>query len=134
MRAWRALPGFRGDARFSTWLYRITVNTAYTLRTRARRHRADPFDHELDGIDDRGMGPDVAAENIDLQGTLLAALNTLSEPIRAVVVLKDVYDWSHSEIAEHLGITVTAAKVRLHRGRKALKDCLLEERHLEDRQ
>jgi len=53
----------------------------------------------------------------------------LTEPIRAVVVLKDVYDWSHTEIAEHLGISVTAAKVRLHRGRKTLRSRLA---HLRD--
>ena len=52
------------------------------------------------------------------------ALNQLSAPIRAVVVLKDIYDWSHAEIAEHLDISVTAAKVRLHRGRKELRQRL----------
>ena len=47
--------------------------------------------------------------------------------VRSVVVLKDVDDWSHADIAEHLGISVTAAKVRLHRGRKALRDMLWSE-------
>ena len=45
----------------------------------------------------------------------------LSTSIRSVVVLKDIYDWSHTEIADHLDISVTAAKVRLHRGRKELR-------------
>ena len=59
---------------------------------------------------------------------LEAALGDLSESLRSVVVLKDVYDWSHSDIADHLGISVTAAKVRLHRGRRVLRDKLWSHR------
>jgi RNA polymerase sigma-70 factor (ECF subfamily) len=53
--------------------------------------------------------------------TIEDALGELSTSVRSVVVLKDIYDWTHAEIADHLDISVTAAKVRLHRGRKELR-------------
>ena len=62
-------------------------------------------------------GPKSAA----IRGPLGDALADLPESLRSVVVLKDVYEWTHVEIAEHLDITVTAAKVRLHRARKSLR-------------
>ena len=55
------------------------------------------------------------------------ALDELPPKLRSVVVLKDVYDLSHEAIADELGITVAAAKVRLHRGRRKLRDVLYEE-------
>jgi RNA polymerase sigma-70 factor (ECF subfamily) len=55
------------------------------------------------------------------------ALDDLPAKLRSVVVLKDVYGLSHEAIAEELGITVAAAKVRLHRGRRRLRDVLYEE-------
>jgi RNA polymerase sigma-70 factor (ECF subfamily) len=127
VRAWRALPRFRGEARFSTWMHRITVNVAWSQRRRLVRHRADPLDEGYQEPEARDLSPERAAESADLRNRLLDALGTLSEPVRSVVVLKDVYDWPHAEIAEHLGISVTAAKVRLHRGRRQLRDRLWHE-------
>jgi RNA polymerase sigma-70 factor (ECF subfamily) len=57
---------------------------------------------------------------VELRGRLRHALESLPESQRQVVILKDVYDWSHIEIAEAMGISVTAAKVRLHRARARL--------------
>lgn len=121
IRAWKALPRFRGDSQLSTWLYRITVNTAWTHKKRAARHRTTPLEDHLDypappGRDD----PETAGELLELRGRLRLALDSLPDAQRQVVVLKDVYGWSHAEIAESLGISVTAAKVRLHRARARL--------------
>lgn len=124
VRAWRALPGFRGDARFSTWLHRITVNTAWSHRARARRHRHEPIDEIRVDLRDGAMTPEQWGEAADLRPRLLAALRDLPMGTRTVVVLKDVKGWSHAEIAEALDITVTAAKVRLHRGRRRLREQL----------
>ena len=121
IRAWRALPRFRGDAKLSTWLYRITVNTAWTHKQRARRYRVAPLEDYLDVAAPLGSGhPEVAAETLELRGRLRAALDRLPAAQRKVVVMKDVYGWSHAEIAESMGISVTAAKVRLHRARARL--------------
>jgi RNA polymerase sigma-70 factor, ECF subfamily len=121
IRAWKALPNFRGDAALSTWLHRITVNTAWTQRRRARRHIGPPLDDFNDVAAPMGAGhPEMAGEILELRGRLRRALDSLPEPQRQVVVLKDVYDWSHAEIAEAMGISVSAAKVRLHRARARL--------------
>ena len=124
VRAWRAMPGFRADSSFSTWIHRITVNTAWSLRRRRRRHDGAPLDDEVAALADPGPTPEQAGENLELRGRLLGALAALPEPQRAVVVLKDVYGWTHREIARALGITVTAAKVRLHRARARLRERL----------
>jgi len=127
VRAWRALPRFRGDAKFGTWLYRITVNTAWSTRRRWHRQRTEPLDVEGGAIVDTAVGPERAGIASVVGLDLSTALGRLSTPLRTVVVLKDVYDWSHAEIAEHLGVSVTAAKVRLHRGHKALRTMLDKE-------
>ena len=124
IRAWRAMPKFRGDAKFSTWLHRITVNAAWTHRTKQNRVRLDPLDTLQAEPHSTALDPIRAGESVSIGPKIEEALRALSYSIRSVVVLKDIYDWSHAEIAEHLGITVTAAKVRLHRGRKELRSQL----------
>jgi RNA polymerase sigma-70 factor (ECF subfamily) len=121
VRAWKALPSFRGEAQLSTWLHRITVNTAWTHKKRAKRHTAVSLDEIADyaaPIDRED--PEFAGEIGELRGRLRRALDRLPEQQRQVVVMKDVYGWSHGEIAKAMGISVTAAKVRLHRARAKL--------------
>jgi RNA polymerase sigma-70 factor (ECF subfamily) len=123
VRAWRAIPRFRGDARFSTWMHRITVNTAFTHRERRKRRRTEPLE-VANEPEAEGLTPERAGDVAGMRDELQRALASLPESLRAVVVLKDVYQWTHAEIGEQLGISVTAAKVRLHRGRKRLRDVL----------
>lgn len=121
IRAWRALPKFRGDSKLSTWLYRITANTAWTHKKRAGRYQGASIDDHTDVPAPIGADhPEVAGEILELRGRLREALDRLSDSQREVVVLKDVYGWSHAEIAESLDISETAAKVRLHRARARL--------------
>ncbi len=121
IRAWRAMPKFRGDAKFSTWMHRITVNTAWTHRSKQKRVRLDPLESMAVEPHATTLDPVRAGEAVSASPRIEEALMQLSSSIRAVVVLKDVYGWSHSEISDHLDISVTAAKVRLHRGRKELR-------------
>jgi RNA polymerase sigma-70 factor (ECF subfamily) len=129
LRAWKGLKGFRGDAQFTTWLYRITANTAYTTVKRRRRYRADALDAMTDEpVETRiEAQPEESAEQSALLARLSVALEQLPPKLRVLVVLKDVYGMSHEEIAEELAISVAAAKVRLHRGRRRLRDLLHEE-------
>lgn len=122
IRAWRSLPGFRGEAAFSTWLHRITVNTAWT----SLRKWKDKSTHSLDTIVDLTdpRFDDDAMDMFDVRAHIKSALERLPYGQRAVVVLKDVYGWSHAEVAESLGITVTACKVRLHRAHLRLASVL----------
>ena len=109
---------FRQDSKFATWTHRIVVNTAWTLRRRAKRHATTPIEF----VDDPSHDPlEFHAERLGIRREIAEALVSLSQANRAVVVLKDVYGWSHAEVAEALGITVTAAKVRLHRARTLLR-------------
>ncbi len=125
IRAWRGLEGFRGDAAFKTWMHRITVNAAWTFRKRAVRHRAAPLEDVPPLVDPAlTADPERAGENLELRERLRAALDLLPRPQRSVVVLKDIYGWTHVEIADALGITVTAAKVRLHRAHQRLRKAL----------
>lgn len=127
IRAWRALPKFRGDAKFSTWLHRIVVNAAWSMRRSQKRHNASPLSEVYQDPVAVGDNPMDLATVSAMRPRLLEALDQLSPSVRAVVVLKDIYDWPHREIAAHLGITTTAAKVRLHRGRRQLYDMLWAE-------
>ncbi len=125
VRAWRGLPRFRGESRFSTWIHRIAINVSLDHRKRKNRERTTSIDHpSVPEPTDGGLTPERAAESVALRDDLEAALRALPDDARTVVVLKDVHGWSHGEIAEHLGITVTAAKVRLHRARKQLRSML----------
>ncbi len=125
LRAWRALPRFRGEAAFSTWLHRITVNTAWTLRRRDRRHPTQPLEGDFE---DTGPQPERAGELAEARAGLLRVIGTLNPGQRAVLVLRDIYGWSGAEVARELGITETAVKVRLHRARAKLRSRLEAER------
>jgi RNA polymerase sigma-70 factor (ECF subfamily) len=128
LRAWKGIGKFRGEAAFSTWLYRITANTASTHIHRRRRQRAEPFAEGFEPVDARAEEQvSQAAESADTLDRISHALDELPPKLRSVVLLKDVYDLSHEEIADELGISVSAAKVRLHRGRRKLRDVLYDE-------
>jgi len=126
LRAWRGLARFRGESQISTWLHRIAVNTALTARRRAARDE----NASLDSIDEvvaestPYVDPERRGEVLDLRARLEAALDSLPPGQKAVVVLKDMEGWSHAEIADRLGISESAAKVRLHRAHRKLAQLL----------
>jgi len=99
LRAYRGLGRFRGEARFSTWLYRITANCAATLHERRRRHRHEPLltDEVFDEHPEHD--PALRAEGAAFRRELDAALRHLPTRLRHVVVLRDVYDLPHEAIA-----------------------------------
>lgn len=123
LRAFKGLKRFRGDAEFSSWMYRITANCANTHLSRTSRHRHDAID-EADEITDERPGPEARLGSADERQVLNRALQSLSPEMRAVVVLRDVYDLPHEAIAAELGISEGAAKVRLHRARRKLRERL----------
>jgi RNA polymerase sigma-70 factor (ECF subfamily) len=125
LRAYKGLKKFRGDASFSTWLYRITANCASSHMSRRIRNRHDDIDDEHGLIDDRPeVDPELRADAAAERQRLAEALQALPPDMRAVVVLRDVYDLPHEAIAAELGISEGAAKVRLHRARKKLRERL----------
>lgn len=127
LRAWKGMRRFRGDAQFTTWLYRITANASYTHLQKRNRQRTTHLDDVDEPVDVRHEGaPEASAESDAGLSELATALDALPPKLRQVVVLKDVYGLSHEAIAAELGISISAAKVRLHRGRKRLRELLDE--------
>lgn len=122
LRAYRALPRFRGDAQFTTWMYRITANCASTYLGRRRRHQHEELGEHLEVLDTRPESdPATASDCSNLRSRVEQAVASLPPKLRAVVVLRDIYDLGHAEIAAELGISESAAKVRLHRARRRLR-------------
>jgi RNA polymerase sigma-70 factor (ECF subfamily) len=133
LRAYKGLRRFRGDAAVTTWLYRITANSAARLLERRSRSRTSELDESVDlAFVANSPDPESAASAADVRGRLVEALETLPDGMRAVVVLRDVYDLPHKEIARELGISQSAAKVRLHRGRRLLREHIFPGRRLEE--
>lgn len=128
-RAFRGLKRFRGDAQFSTWMYRITANCAATALGKRSKHRHEVLE-DSDPIADERPAADPAqqADATALRDRLTVALEALPPKLRQVVVLRDIYDLPHEAIAAELGISETAAKVRLHRARKKLREDLFSRR------
>ena len=128
LRAFTYLGRFRGDAHVRTWLHRITVNCASNVtakRGRVRRHEESASDVALSGPPaDSTTDPAEQATADDLRTRLLAAVEALPPKLRDVVVLRDVTGLPHEAIADRLGISETAAKVRLHRARLRLREQL----------
>jgi len=125
LRAFRSIKRFRGDARFSTWMYRITANCAAPHLAKRAKGRTEELSLDEPVADLRPeVDPEQVAEAGLLRDRVKDALAELPPRLRAVVVLRDVYDLPHEAIANELGITEAAAKVRLHRARRKLRERL----------
>jgi RNA polymerase sigma-70 factor (ECF subfamily) len=106
-------------------MYRITANCASTQLSRGAKGRHDELSDDDSVADERPESdPEGMAEAGALRDRVTAALADLPPLLRAVVVLRDVYDLPHGAIATELGITESAAKVRLHRARRKLRERL----------
>jgi RNA polymerase sigma-70 factor, ECF subfamily len=120
VRAWRALPRFRGEAAFSTWLYRIVTNVALST---VRRRREQPTGELLEpaGPD---LDPATAAEGRDKLAAAWRVLATLTPEQRACWVLREVEGLSYDELADVLALSLPAVKSRLFRARSEISTAL----------
>ena len=126
IRAWRALPGFRGEAKFSTWIFRIATNEANRSLARQASRELLPFDDVMLEVPDLAADTPALVELGELRVQLERCLAELPPHYRVCVVLRDVEGCSNEEAAEILGLELRNFKSRLHRGRMALR------RHLEE--
>jgi len=125
LRAYRGLRRFRGDAQFTTWLYRITANCSANLLAKRARNRTESLPEEETIVDSRAdHDPEQRMAAEDERARVAGALAVLPWRLRQVVVLRDIYDLPHGTIAKELGISEAAAKVRLHRARRRLRELL----------
>lgn len=132
VKAWRNLSAFRGDCSFSTWLFRITVNTARdSLRTAARRSSVSLTkftDDDADAGDEWDVpvtsGDEVPEDSLLKKEQIIGirrAIEALPEEQRQVVVMRDIHELSYQTIADTLGLELGTVKSRLNRGRANLK-------------
>ena len=139
LRAFRSLDSFRGDSRFSVWLYRLATNVCIDLlRSRGRGSASsltveneDEETEELD-VPDARFEPQKELERRELRRAVQAGLQTLSDDAREIVILRELEGLSYAEIGERLGLEAGTVKSRLFRARKALCDYLRESGNLPD--
>jgi RNA polymerase sigma-70 factor (ECF subfamily) len=125
----KTIETFRGDSKFSTWLYRVAVNHCKNrIKYLARRH-----DRDRDELDETSNGPngaiggpmpaapDRALEGVQMEALLQDAINALDDEQRIVVVLRDVEDLSIEEICKITELPDGTVKSRLHRARLVLR-------------
>ena len=117
VQAWRHLERFRGDAAPYTWMYRIAVNEALMRRRRKAVPTSELQETTVSGSED-------AYAAADARAFLIERLRALPIEYRTAVVLRDVEGLSNDEVARVLGISLAAAKSRIHRGRMQLREDL----------
>ncbi len=120
--AFRAVGQFRGEANFSTWLYRIALNHASTRRRSlgTRQQRMLPIE-SANPLSDPEPGPPEILEKQEIRERVQLALSQLDPEDAAVILLRDLQDVPYDEVARMLEIPVGTVKSRLHRARQALK-------------
>jgi RNA polymerase sigma-70 factor (ECF subfamily) len=135
IRAYRALPQFRGDSAFYTWLYRIAVNSAKKALSDLRR---DPVvsDAALAGWDDEdetsrastaltdGETPESLLASKEIAATVGAAIDALSEDLRQAITLREIEGLSYEEIADAMNCPIGTVRSRIFRAREAIAERL----------
>jgi RNA polymerase sigma-70 factor (ECF subfamily) len=135
IRAYRALPQFRGDSAFYTWLYRIAVNTAKKALVERKR---DPLVNEssLASSDDGeepsrvenelsdGSTPEAVLASKEIAATVNAAIDALSEDLRQAIVLREIEGLSYEEIADVMNCPIGTVRSRIFRAREAIANKL----------
>ena len=129
--AWQALPAFRGDASFATWLYRLVSNACVDILRREGRHQvmAGPsLDDEESSPEPPGKSPSphALAERAELRRQIEAGLAALPPEYRQVLILREIHQCTYDEIAQICSIDLGTVKSRINRGRKRLRKILLE--------
>ena len=135
IKAYRALPGFRGDSAFYTWLYRIAINTAknylVSLQRRPVEYDLDPQATEQYDITTRlrdDETPEGLAMQDELRRTVESAIAGLPDELRTAILLREIEGLSYEEIAFSLGVAIGTVKSRLTRARQTLREELREVR------
>ena len=133
LRVYRSIGGFKGQSSFSTWVYRITMNTCLDELRRRKTRNASSLDTMLEGgwsPTDGENGPEKQAVASEQRRVLNSAIADLPEDMRSAIVLRDVQGFSYEEIAEMLEVNIGTIKSRISRGREKLRQILRENAEL----
>jgi RNA polymerase sigma-70 factor (ECF subfamily) len=127
LKAYRALPKFRGDSAFYTWLYRIAVNTAKNYIVAMNRR---PVEYDLDLQESDGYelnvklrnedSPEKIAQRDELQEAVQSAIDSLPDELRAAILLREIDGLSYEEIAHAMECPVGTVRSRIFRAREAI--------------
>jgi RNA polymerase sigma-70 factor, ECF subfamily len=130
LRAYRGIKAFKGHSTFSTWIYRITANSAL-MRLRKKQlpqisiEDSDERDAPI-SIADWAPGPVEQLLNQEMQRVMDEAIETLPPEFRQVFILRDIEELSNADVAEILDLSVAAVKSRLHRARLKVRNRLAQ--------
>lgn len=127
LRIYRSLPGFKGESAFSTWVYRVVVNTCLDSFRRQKVRSADSLDLLSENgwnAPDTSPTPEQHAENSELKQQLSKAIDMLPVEMRTAVVLRDVQGFSYESISEMTDANIGTVKSRINRGREKLREIL----------
>ena len=134
IKAYRALPQFRGDSAFYTWLYRIAINTAKNAVVSRDRSPID-FDLDLQNPDESydmqgrlkdSETPEALTLTEEIRSTVNSAIDALPEDLRTAIVLRELEGLSYEEIADAMGCPVGTVRSRIFRAREAIDKRLRE--------
>ena len=130
LRAYRALPGFKGEAKFSSWLYRIALNLCRDWMRKQRRAPVQQMPEGMDPVEMAGeSGPVESVEDLvarkELSQIVGEAMTLLPDEQRTAIILKEYHGMTFQEIAELQGVPLSTVKTRLYQGLTVLR------RHLE---
>jgi RNA polymerase sigma-70 factor (ECF subfamily) len=127
LKAYRALPGFRGDSAFYTWLYRIAINTAKNYLVAAKRR---PLEYDLDPQDPEQYDtqarlkdietPEGLALSNEIRRTVNRAIDHLPDDLRTAIILRELEGMSYDEIAQTMECPVGTVRSRIFRAREAI--------------
>jgi RNA polymerase sigma-70 factor (ECF subfamily) len=131
IRVHRGLPGFRGQASLSTWIYRIATNASHdhfrrraTQQARAALSLEGTESEEEWVVDEAAPPPEQLAAQSEMSDCVQRFIQRLSPDYRAVLILSNLQDLKNREIAEALDIPLSTVKIRLHRARARLREAL----------
>ena len=128
IKAYRALPSFRGDSAFYTWLYRIAINTAknYLVALGRRAPTSTTFDNEeAEGFEDADQLRDNSTPESELEGKQIAAvvnkaMDALPEDLRTAITLREIEGLTYDEIANVMNCPIGTVRSRIFRAREAI--------------
>lgn len=128
IKAYRALPQFRGDSAFYTWLYRIAINTARNWQVANSRRPSTPTSNEnedgetfsqIDNLTDNST-PESMLASRQIVETVNAAIHKLPEDLRTAIVLREIEGMSYEDIAVSMGCPIGTVRSRIFRAREAI--------------
>ena len=136
LRAFRALPGFKGQAKFSSWLYRITLNLCRDWIRRQKRTPVSQMPEDTDAIElASALGPAESIEDLvarrELSGVVEEAMALLPAEQRTAIILKEYHGMTFQEIADMQGCPLSTVKTRLYQGLSVLRRHLSRQQQIQ---